>query len=135
MSEMKHEWFLGSMSDGLFIINMPPRPSTDDVWPERPDGPTIALSATDLPVKKAQAICDAHNAVIATLQLDSAFLRERLEKMEKENEQLRYALEPFAHVEKYEIPDSYANDDMFRSRLRVNDFRIARAAIQGGDNV
>lgn len=60
----EEDWHLGSMNDGLFIINCPPRPSTDDVYHERTDGPTLVLNVTDLPVKKAQAIVDAHNTAI-----------------------------------------------------------------------
>lgn len=55
------KWFLGSMNDGLFIINQPPRPSTDDVWAERLDGPDMVLNVTELTLPKAQAVCDAHN--------------------------------------------------------------------------
>lgn len=54
-------WHLGAMNDGLFIINAPPRPSTDDTWPDRPDGPTMVLNVTELSEAKAQAIVDAHN--------------------------------------------------------------------------
>lgn len=60
-------WFVGSMNDGLFIINRPPRPSNDEVWHDRPDGPDLVLNVTDLPLEKAQAICDAHNAALSTL--------------------------------------------------------------------
>jgi hypothetical protein len=57
-------WYLGSMNDGLFIINQPPRPSNDDVFPDR-DGPTVALPVHRLTIKQAQAVCDAHNAIVA----------------------------------------------------------------------
>jgi hypothetical protein len=56
-------WYLGSMNDGLFIINQPPRPSNDDVFPDR-DGPTVALPVHGLTIKQAQAVCDAHNAIV-----------------------------------------------------------------------
>jgi len=59
-------WYLGAMNDGLFIINAPPRPSTDDIWHDRPDGPTMFLNIDPLrgDMKKAQAIVDAHNAAL-----------------------------------------------------------------------
>lgn len=47
--------------DGLFIINKPPRPSTDDMMHDRSDGPSLVLNVTDLPTAKATAIMDAHN--------------------------------------------------------------------------
>lgn len=60
-SEPSMTWYLGSMNDGLFIINTPPRPSTDDVWFDRPDGPTLVLNVVALSEERAQAIVDAHN--------------------------------------------------------------------------
>jgi hypothetical protein len=62
---MMKKWHLGSMNDGLFIIDTPPRPSTDDVWHERLDGPEMVLAVSGLTNKQAQAICDAHNASIS----------------------------------------------------------------------
>lgn len=56
------KWQLGSMNDGLFIIDTQPRPSTDEVWHDRPDGPTLVLNVVALTSEQAQAICDAHNA-------------------------------------------------------------------------
>jgi len=57
------KWYLGSMNDGLFIINAPPSPSGTDVGPwMNSNGPTMVLNVTDLPDHKAQAIVDAHNA-------------------------------------------------------------------------
>lgn len=58
-------WHLGSMNDGLFIINAAPRPSGTDVEPSvSPNGPTMVLNVTDLPEHKAKAIVDAHNAAL-----------------------------------------------------------------------
>jgi hypothetical protein len=59
-----HRWWLGAMNDALFIINAPPRPSTDDVWHDRPDGPTINLPVYGLTDHDAKAIVDAHNAAL-----------------------------------------------------------------------
>lgn len=61
-----NEWHLGSMNDGLFIIDTPPRPSTDEVHHDRKDGPTLVLNVTNLPHEKAQAIVDAHNRALRT---------------------------------------------------------------------
>lgn len=58
---MLERWYLGAMNDGLFIINTPPRPSTDDIWHDRPDGPTLVLNVVALSQEQAQAIVDAHN--------------------------------------------------------------------------
>jgi len=59
-------WYLGSMNDGLFIINTPPRPSTDHQWHGRPDGPTFVVAVSALPEGYAQAIVDAHNTALAS---------------------------------------------------------------------
>lgn len=59
------KWYLGSMNDGLFIINTPPSPDNDNPWFDTPHGPSMVLNVTDLTEKKAQAICDAHNAELA----------------------------------------------------------------------
>lgn len=61
-------WYLGSMNDGLFIIDKPPRPSTDDIVYDRKDGPSLVLNVTDLPLAKAAAIVEAHNAALAHLE-------------------------------------------------------------------
>lgn len=60
--DSNNQWHVGAMNDALFIINTKPRPSNDDVWYERPDGPTMVLKADGLSIEDAQAICDAHNA-------------------------------------------------------------------------
>ena len=58
-------WYLGSMNDGLFIIDQPPSPSGADVGPHvKANGPKLILNVTDLPGEKAQAIVDAHNAAL-----------------------------------------------------------------------
>jgi outer membrane murein-binding lipoprotein Lpp len=59
-------WYIGAMNDGRFIINTPPRPSTDEVWHDRPDGPSLVLNVVALSAEHAQAIVDAHNASLAT---------------------------------------------------------------------
>lgn len=59
---MSERWYVGAMNDVLFIINRPPRPSNDDVWFDRPDGPTMVLPTYPLADERVQAIVDAHNA-------------------------------------------------------------------------
>jgi hypothetical protein len=54
-------WHVGAQNDSLYIINKKPRPSNDDMWHERPDGPTMVLPVHGLTLEQAQAICDAHN--------------------------------------------------------------------------
>lgn len=135
MSEMKtaagRRWHLGSMNDALFIVDAPPRPSTDDVYHDRKDGPLVVMNVNGLSVAAAQAICDAHNAAI-----------------EAKSERLRKALEPFVsafnkahstyaarycdHVEigfaRFDtMPDSWAMDNITFS---MGDFRAARAALE-----
>jgi hypothetical protein len=56
-------WHIGTMNDGLFIINAPSRPSNDDVWHERPDGPTVILNVTELPAEKAVKIVEVMNRI------------------------------------------------------------------------
>ncbi len=78
-------WYLGAMNDGLFIINTPPRPSTDDQWHDRPNGPTLVLNIVALTHERAQAIVDAHNAALrrpADEQLREA-LKEALDIAER----------------------------------------------------
>jgi hypothetical protein len=70
-------WHLGAMNDGLFIIDAPPRPSTDDIFPDREDGPTLILNVTDLPHAKAQAIVDAHNATLSAITAAGYEIRPR----------------------------------------------------------
>lgn len=55
-------WYLGAQNDGLFIIDTPPRPSNDDQWHDRPDGPSLVIPLGAMSREKAQAIVDAHNA-------------------------------------------------------------------------
>ena len=62
------EWYLGSMNDGLFIIDTPPRPSTDDIVQDRTDGPDLVINVTDLPIEKARAVVDAHNKSVRALR-------------------------------------------------------------------
>ena len=81
------KWHLGSMNDGLFIIDTLPRPSTDDIHAGRTDGPSLVLKAHGLSVADAQAICDAHNTALAPAPqpnvrgLPEGFTRQEIEDM------------------------------------------------------
>jgi hypothetical protein len=59
-------WYLGSMNDGLFIIDKPPRPSTDAIvyGNDNPNAPDLVLPVWPLSVERAQAIIDAHNSLL-----------------------------------------------------------------------
>lgn len=67
LREADKRWYLGSLNDGLFIINEQPRPSADDAFHDRTDGPTLVLNVTDLPEWKALHIVNAHNDALAAL--------------------------------------------------------------------
>ncbi len=58
------KWYLGSMNDGLFIINRQPSPNATDFPPHDEYGPDVALNVVALTEERAQAIVDAHNAAI-----------------------------------------------------------------------
>lgn len=57
-------WYLGSMNDGLFIINKRPHPSTDHINHSGVDGPTVVLNITELPSDKAQKVINTHNTTL-----------------------------------------------------------------------
>jgi hypothetical protein len=59
-------WHLGSLNDGLFIVNRRPTPCGTDLAAGAPNGDpaTVVLNITELPDAKAQAIVDAHNAAV-----------------------------------------------------------------------
>ena len=61
--ELPERWYVGSMNDGCFIINRPPRPSHDHrVHDADVRCITGFPSADDATFAAAQRICDAHNA-------------------------------------------------------------------------
>jgi hypothetical protein len=62
---MEMRWYLATMSDGLFIINRPPRPSTDDQVHDRDDGPDLVLNVSGVDPQLAREIVDAHNLSLA----------------------------------------------------------------------
>lgn len=86
MSEIRTKWYLGSMNDGLFIIDAPPSPAGTDVQPYlSPKGPELVLNITDLPGKKALMVVDGHNAAVAGLNTT-------VDRLTAENARLREAL-------------------------------------------
>lgn len=111
-------WYLGAMNDGLFIINTPPRPSNDDVWHDRPDGPTLILSVTELPQPKAQAVVDAHNAAFA-------FPAPTVERREESLEDIRARLPRYVSGNAREIA-SEAIDDMRDEQYDGGVYALAR---------
>jgi hypothetical protein len=56
-------WYVGVMNDCAFIINKPPRPSNDEVWHDRPDGPEVIckMGPTELDTANAALIVLAVN--------------------------------------------------------------------------
>jgi hypothetical protein len=79
------QWWLGSQNDGLFIINQPPRPSNDDQFHERTDGPSFVVPLGTLKEKHAQALVDEHNrtaSALTSLSLRVKELEEALSKIE-----------------------------------------------------
>jgi len=66
---MANRWYLGSMNDGLFIIDKPPSPSGTDVPPGvYANSPDMILNVTALTQERAQAIVDAHNDAIERVE-------------------------------------------------------------------
>jgi hypothetical protein len=59
---MAKRWYIGTMNDGLFIIDTPPRPSHDDAWHDRPDGQELVICVSECRPSVVQEIVDAHNA-------------------------------------------------------------------------
>lgn len=55
------KWYLASMNDGLFIINQPPRPSTDEQFHDRADGPGMVINVSGMDPQLANEIVAAHN--------------------------------------------------------------------------
>jgi hypothetical protein len=70
--QAKRRWYIGAQNDGKFIIDKPPRPTTDYVWHDRPDGPDLVLNVVALSDARAQAIVDAHNAALDALERRTA---------------------------------------------------------------
>lgn len=59
-----NRWYLGSLNDGLFIINRCPTPNATDFPPHDDYGPDVVLNVVALTEKQAQEIVDAHNATL-----------------------------------------------------------------------
>lgn len=59
---MGKRWYLAAMNDGLFIIDAPPRPSTDDAFNERDVNAIAYVGYSAQDEAMAHQIIDAHNA-------------------------------------------------------------------------
>lgn len=57
------KWYVGAMNDALFVIDAPPRPSTDDIT-EQPNVNVIAACGTDF--EGAYRMVAEHNAAPAS---------------------------------------------------------------------
>lgn len=79
--ELPALWFVGSMNDGCFIIDKPPRPSHD-----YPNHDADVRCITGFPAncnatfKAAQAICEAHNAALTAQSTEVARLTQCLQE-------------------------------------------------------
>lgn len=134
-------WYLGSMNDGLFIIDRQPRPSTDDVWHERPDGPSMVLNVTDLPNAKAQAVCDAHNVLVAALAARVAELEEEIKALHGDRAELILALQPLLGCADYAREHDLSGHETLvvtaseaYEANSIHERVLNRAAKAGGDN-
>jgi hypothetical protein len=65
-------WYVGSMNDCVFIINKPPRPSTDEVWHDRPDGPEVICKIGPSAQDEANAAL-----IVSAVNAHAALVKER----------------------------------------------------------
>lgn len=65
-------WYLGSMNDGLIIIDRAPLTGNDVPPGIYPGDPELILNVACLTEVQAQAIVDAHNATLGVPWLDAA---------------------------------------------------------------
>lgn len=75
------KWYVGVMNDAPFIINTPPRPSTDDCVHDREDGPDFVVRVHGLRDQDVQDIITEHNRVVSDLLETKAYLRAAHEKI------------------------------------------------------
>lgn len=61
-------WQLGSMNDGLFIIDRRPCHNEDGCFDDCPNAPTLVLNVTALSETHARAIVGAHNDAVDALR-------------------------------------------------------------------
>lgn len=62
MNSNNKKWYVGAMNDGLFVIDAPPRPSTDDVT-DQPGVSVIVAMGTNR--EAADLLVAEHNGRIA----------------------------------------------------------------------
>lgn len=60
---MNGKWYLGSMNDGLFIIDQPPQPGPVDHFCDADHGVSVVAAMGNDRIK-AEAIIDAHNLIV-----------------------------------------------------------------------
>lgn len=119
-------WHLGAMNDALFIINKPPRPSNDEVWHDRPDGPTLFLRTHPLSEKDARQIIDAHNATVTRLSTQLRDARARGKGME---EALLDISRVGRRTEQRRVGDAFSSDGYDEIETVSEEAKIADAAL------
>lgn len=70
-----NKWYVGCLNDAPFIIDAPPRPSTDDCVHDREDGPGFVVRVHGLGDQDVQDIITEHNRVVSDLVETKAYLR------------------------------------------------------------
>lgn len=64
----RERWYIGTMNDGLFIINTKPQPAPVDYpFHDRGDGPTLVIPVSALGSERANEIVAAHNKAVEAL--------------------------------------------------------------------
>lgn len=64
----RERWHIGTMNDGLFIINTKPQPAPVDYpFHDRKDGPTLVIPVSALGSERANEIVTAHNKAVEAL--------------------------------------------------------------------
>ncbi|OYW21808.1 MAG: hypothetical protein B7Z52_00375, partial [Burkholderiales bacterium 12-64-5] len=94
------KWYLAAMNDGLFIIDKPPRPSTDDQDFEAPGGPEMVLNVAALTQDRAERIVEQHNKEVE----DAGF--EAVQSLAELVDQHRTVMNPMGFADKTARPVS-----------------------------
>lgn len=88
-------WYLGSMNDGLFIIDRKPSGSGTDVPPGvYASDPEMVLTVVALSEEQAQAIVDAHNEATSPSAPDSGVTERIAEAIDREERLIRGGMLP-----------------------------------------
>jgi hypothetical protein len=78
------KWYVGVMNDAPFIIDAPPRPSTDDCVHDRKDGPDFVVRVHGLRDQDVKDIVEEHNRVVDVLSEIKRDLEQLEPEMKKE---------------------------------------------------